>query len=183
LSTPDYIEPLVGWRSWLVVSVEGELVLCSPMYLMLWPPGEAVVASCQTRSRPAGVVAWPPHPVPWELCHCGIHASQSAQSAVSYASAPNLARHIHEVEQPVFGRVSLWGLVVECEHGWRAEHAYPAALHVPALTVRRGRDREQEHPSLPAEAIADALTRYGVPVELIASETLRDAAQQLEQQS
>jgi hypothetical protein len=96
---------------------------------------------------------------------------------------PKLARHAHAVEQPVFGQVSLWGRVVECEQGWRGQHGYPAALYVPALTVRRDRDPEQERPPLPAEAIADALTAYGVPVELIASETLRHAAQQLEQQS
>ena len=29
-----------------------------------------------------------------------------------------------------FGRVSLWGRIVECEDGWRAEYAYPYELEV-----------------------------------------------------
>src|SRR5262249_52494701 len=101
--------------------------------------------------------------------------------AVSYATAPNLARHVHTVEQPVFGQVSLWGRVVECEQGWRGQHAYPATVYVPTLAALRGRYRQQEGPSQPAEAIAEALGAYGVPVELIAAETLRQAAQELEQ--
>jgi hypothetical protein len=114
------------------------------------------------------------------LCRCGIYASQSAQFAVSYAAAPNLARHVYPVEQPVFGQVSLWGRVVECEQGWRGQHAYPAAVYVPTLAALRDRHPRQESPSHPAEAIADALAVYGIPIELIASETLRQAAEQLD---
>jgi hypothetical protein len=146
VSAPDYVESLVGWRSWLVVSVEGELVLCSPLYLMLWTPGEAVVASCRARTGPVGRVAWARHPSPWELCRCGIYASQSAQFAVSYAAVPNLARHLYPVEQPVFGQASLWGRVVECEQGWRGQHAYPAAVYVPTLAALRDRYHQQAHP-------------------------------------
>jgi hypothetical protein len=83
-----------------------------------------------------------------------------------------------EVEQPVFGKVSHWGRVVECEHGWRSQQAHPATLYVPTLTTLRAR-QHSERPPLPAETIANALTSYGIAVELIAGETLRDAAEQL----
>ena len=34
---------------------------------------------------------------------------------------------------PVVGRVSLWGVVHEHEHGWRASCAYPISLFVPVV--------------------------------------------------
>jgi hypothetical protein len=58
----------------------------------------------------------------------------------------------------VFGRVALWGKVVECERGWRATRAYPSRIYVPADT-RLGSADEVE--------IAAQLTEYGVPVELL----------------
>ena len=35
-------------------------------------------------------------------------------------------------ESGVRGEVFLWGTVVEHEHGWRAQFAYPKSLHVPS---------------------------------------------------
>jgi hypothetical protein len=55
----------------------------------------------------------------------------------------------------VIGRVSLWGLVVECERGWRAQLAYPERLFVGCGP----RARDDVH-----IRAADALERnYGVP--------------------
>ena len=58
------------------------------------------------------------------------------------------------------GRASLWGSVVDCEQGWRASHAYPAHIFVPTL-------RASEESAARVEAIALALTDYGVPVEIL----------------
>jgi hypothetical protein len=190
---PDYAAAFVGWRSWLVVLVEGEFRLCSPVYAMVWPPRAEARAFCRgwgkrgSRPRPAE------HRAPSERCRCGIYASVSpapAAQLLAHVYVPDLA---YPVEQPVLGRVSLWGHVVECEHGWRAACAYPAALYVPVLGAQTpsapGRRRltrlldrldawtETPHP----ERVARALERYGVPVELIACRTLRHAAEQLAQ--
>ncbi len=48
----------------------------------------------------------------------------------------------------------------ECDQGWRASHAYPLQLFLPAEDARRVRG-----PAL--EEVALALTDYGVPVEIL----------------
>jgi hypothetical protein len=48
------------------------------------------------------------------------------------------------------GRVSLWGSVIECERGWRASYAYPAALYVATRSVAR-------RPRLTPRKVADGL--------------------------
>ena len=57
----------------------------------------------------------------------------------------------------MIGAVSLWGKVVKCRQGWRAERGYPRRLYllVPA-----------KPPCEPA-AVAVALGAYRVPVKLL----------------
>ena len=62
----------------------------------------------------------------------------------------------------VIGTVSLWGDVLECERGWRAAFAYPGRLFVPL-----GFPGAAEH--------AVGLEDYGVPVELLDTQSLADA--------
>jgi len=62
-----------------------------------------------------------------------------------------------EAIQYAVGRVSLWGLVIECERGWRASCAYPAALYVPTRSVA-------PRPRLTPREVAEGLAGYGVPV-------------------
>jgi hypothetical protein len=59
----------------------------------------------------------------------------------------------------VFGRVSLWGTVLECEQGYRASHAYPLRIYVPLDSARPRRLR--------CEELAAGLDAYAVPVELV----------------
>jgi hypothetical protein len=59
----------------------------------------------------------------------------------------------------VLGRVSLWGEVVECERGYRASHAYPAALYVPLDATCRGGPA--------AETVARELAAYDATIESI----------------
>ena len=82
------------------------------------------------------------------------------------------------------GRVSLWGSVVECEQGWRAERAYPAALYLPALAAsvsrgRLGRFLRRRRSAIGAPEVARGLAAYGVAVELIACRTVTDLARTL----
>jgi hypothetical protein len=55
--------------------------------------------------------------------------------------------------------VSLWGSVVECEHGWRASRAYPERLY---LLWRR-----EEGSLAPREEVAVGLSVYGVPLQVL----------------
>src|SRR5437667_433237 len=79
----------------------------------------------------------------------------------------------------VLGRVSLWGRVVECDHGWRSEHAHPAARYLstcepkPAWRFRRHATANRR-PAL--EQIARLLRTCRVPVRPIADDSLADVA-------
>lgn len=56
-----------------------------------------------------------PQDAPHIKCTCGIYASKSLE-------------HLHEYgysRSRVHGQASLWGTVVEHQHGWRAQYAYP----------------------------------------------------------
>jgi hypothetical protein len=182
---PDFVATTVGWRGWLVVEAEGALRLCSPRFWTVWLPRTELVALCRLGERPY----WPlrqlvaGHAAPDEGCRCGIYAAATATQAA--ASVTVRARPGGHIVHHVIGRVSLWGTVVECERGWRAECAYPASLAVPVHLPRAPerhflRRRRRWSRSRPAAEIAPALREYGVPVELVACETLGELAAALE---
>ena len=104
------------------------------------------------------------HEAPTRRCQCGI-----------YAALPETARDYFLTDSPqpatpaVVGCVSLWGLVVECERGWRASHAYPERLFVPTL----GRFGDT------AARVARGLKGYGVPVELLDASTASEAGEEI----
>lgn len=174
---PDYIEPIIGWRIWHVVEVDEGLRLRSPLYRTTWPPREALVAAC-----PKGAQWWPGrrrHAPPNERCGCGISAGLTARQAAAYLS--RFFKHGPDVLSRVVGRVALWGEVVECERGWRASHAYPARLYVPAPPASKlSLFRSLRPPALPGEEIALGLAEYGVPVEVVDCATALDLAKALD---
>lgn len=152
---PDYVEPFVGWRVWVVVVDDaGATRLRSVVQKTVWPAGEALRAECCQRRVLAKLLRRPQHgPVPLPSCQCGIYATELTELEPLLAEAP------WETGARVVGRVSLWGDVIECERGWRASLAYPAHLYVPLRDGRR--------PRLGQEEIAAGLADYGVPVELL----------------
>ena len=152
---PDYAQPLVGWRVWVVaVEADGALRLRSVVQKTVWPVREALVAECCQRRMLARLLGRPTHgPVPLPTCQCGIYATELAELEPLLAEAP------WETGARVLGQVSLWGDVVECERGRRAERAYPAHIYVPLRDGRR--------PRLSQHEIVDGLAEYGVPVEAL----------------
>jgi hypothetical protein len=158
-AAPDYIEPIVGWRTWLVVS-EGEgFRLRSVVYDTAWFPHNELIARCLHRAfsfpwrRRAGHVA------PARGCGCGIYAAREPEEAASYLEGHSWADalSVHRV----IGTVSLWGRVAECPRGWRGSHAYPKRIYVPTTRAPYWLRAER------AEEVALALTEYDVPVELL----------------
>jgi hypothetical protein len=161
---PDYAEPILGWRLWCVVREEG-LLLRSLFHPSVWPPRQALVAKCE-RWRPlAHMLGWE-HEVPTRSCTCGIYAAHLEVVRDYLEDPPGLGV---EVLPRVVGLVSLWGSVVECERGWRASHAYPAAVFLPALS--RGVD---------GGLSPDELGAYGVPVEVMPAERPAELIERLE---
>jgi hypothetical protein len=124
---PDYARPLVGWRAWRVCTAPICLLSFNYVY---WPPRKPSQAVC--------VACYPPgsgHLAPDQDCECGIYAWKRAPRKPD----PGFA----------YGRVGLWGLVVEHEFGYRAQFAYPLEVWLP--TIYWG--------------LADTLSEsYGIPV-------------------
>jgi hypothetical protein len=121
----------------------------------IWPAGTPLAACCYARRFRLWCRSQ--HETPVETCSCGIYA----------VPAERIPRLWRDSELPpgfslVIGTVSLWGEVVECEHGWRAGLAYPCELFVPCLTPQ---------PYETAAALAD----YGVPVEVLDARTVKTA--------
>jgi hypothetical protein len=119
-----YLEPIVGWRCWRVLPIhtlsEGTRYrLCAVGTYGLpkiWEPRAAVVARCSDfKSR---------HEAPYRWHECGIYAYESETEAES-KFASMWAHNAGPGVTWAFGRVSLWGRVIECQLGWRAQFAYP----------------------------------------------------------
>ena len=163
---PDFCEPFVGWRVWLVADEGDELRLRSVVFSVPWPTREPMTASCLRRR--VNVLPWrrqAPHEAPLARCDCGIYGS-TLDRIRGYLDGRFDGKRVHRV----LGRVSLWGTVVECAWGWRASLAYPERIYVPAWTARSG---------LPPEEVALSLTDYGVPIELLDGVPPEHAVEQL----
>lgn len=171
MPAPDYFQPTLGWRVWLVVEDLGELRLASVMYPTVWEPRREEIAYCRPGDPRNGqwqdetfVSHAGPHLAPHVRCGCGIYASKSVELAASYFDG-----YGPTMDQPAFrviGRVSLWGRVIEGDRGFRASHGYPAHLYVPGRSLNGASD-------VSPEEVALALTVYGVPVELLEGLTKR----------
>jgi hypothetical protein len=152
---PDYVSPVIGWRLWEVQRRGEEPVLRSLVRRdCRWPAGSPLVAECPASRLPGPRDR---HPAPGEACWCGVHAFKDQGEALR-----TMCDIGPELDGPlVVGSVSLWGRVVDCEHGYRAERAYPATLWVPYLAGRRRRQ-------LAVDRLLHGLLRYGRPVQPLA---------------
>jgi hypothetical protein len=150
---PDFLEPLEAWRVWKVVRRDGVYSLGSVVQRTVWPAGEALVAECLAGGRLSRLLRRRKarHDAPVVDCQCGIYAG-GLDVAGRYAADTPFSAVSH-----VLGQVALWGTVVECERGYRASHAYPARIYVPADAGEQWRIGWDE--------VALGLCRYGVPVE------------------
>jgi hypothetical protein len=161
---PDAVVPSVGWRVWDVVELDGELRLCSLSFWTIWLPHRETTAVCRRALVDLHRSGFVDHPAPHPRCTCGIYATLTAGQVLAYARPfPRRADAVHRV----VGRVRLWGDVVECEGGWRGEHAYPSALFVPTGRAHGWRRGRIQAPALPVEHVAIGLADYGVPVEIL----------------
>jgi hypothetical protein len=158
-SAPDYVEPVIGWRSWVVVRAGADFRLRSIAFTDVWPIGEAFVATCYfavTRFPVRLRRSCRKHDPAVLECDCGIHAATEAAEAAGYL-------HLYDdvpqrfVCHRALGRVALWGSVVEGDLGWRAARAYPKKIFLPA---------DGANPRVGLQAIAEGLSAYGVEVEI-----------------
>jgi hypothetical protein len=127
MQIPDYIEPVVAYRAWLW-DAEGVRSLNRTR----WTPGMAMVAeniycgasSHFTDRESSGLGRDSGYERPGNACSCGIHAVKHW-------------KHLNKiyVKHAIRGEVSLWGKIVECSFGYRAQHAYPRHFVIPVSAL------------------------------------------------
>ncbi len=147
---PDRINLIVGWRMWRLAN---GAVWSINIDHVRWPVREVLIARCWMRiwvdkRLDKTDVGWAvmPHAAPQHSCGCGIYAGVRELLA-EYAQTGYV---FQDTEHPViFGEVSLWGMVVEHQRGWRAQIAYPRSFRVPDEWT---------------EDKYSGLTEYGVPI-------------------
>ncbi|MDP9286340.1 MAG: hypothetical protein M3P41_15495 [Actinomycetota bacterium] len=117
--------PIVGWRAWVLAEdLEGP-ELRSVVYQHVWPARNALSMECE----PGGCLGarWPA-----QTHACGIHAFKERAGAARFPATWESRRAEGAgVSTYVIGQVSLWGHVIEHEHGFRGQFAYPYALCLP----------------------------------------------------
>jgi hypothetical protein len=153
VSVPDFAEPILGWRAWVLVPGTGKRPrLSSVGYPYVWPPGKVMLAECARRRACM--------PAPGEDCNCGLHALNSLEAVLEDVPRP--------LWPPlVLGRASLWGRVVVGTRGWRAQFAYPKSLIVMERRPWRFRRR------------VELESAYKVPVSTLRWSDLQTGAQLL----
>jgi len=124
MKVPDYFFPLVAYRAWQwdahgLRSLNGEP----------WIAGRPLAAACRTarvaRRVDRAKVMRGVHAAPQMDCTCGIYAAKNLDHL----------RQTGYERYGICGEVYLWGSLVECEFGWRAQFAYPKALYLSSNTL------------------------------------------------
>ena len=130
---PDFVEPLVGWRAWKVRPRSPAADTCPVFRSVIldtpWAPRRQISAehSFDLGARCHGLLG--------PECSCGIYAFKDPLEALIYLTRVR-DRLLGMSAEVALGTVSLWGRVVECERGYKAEYAYPHHIYLPASFAR-----------------------------------------------
>jgi hypothetical protein len=112
---PTYPSEFHAWRGW---SVEKGL-LRSINDGQIWVPGEPFEAECgQGRQHKR---------IPWPSCTCGLY------SVKTFAKLQ--ANKYHTMG--AFGKVAIWGEILESTEGYKSQFAYPLVIYVAHLDHRK----------------------------------------------
>jgi hypothetical protein len=112
LEVQTSVEPIVAWRTWALTGKrDGTDLLLRPVAgrSRPWRPLEVAEAACKHARM---------HAAPNVDCSCGLHGTREVD-ILRRTKSPS-----------VLGRVALWGRVIEHQHGFRAEFAYPQRLRL-----------------------------------------------------
>ncbi len=121
------VQAVEGFRSWKVD--QDDPFLHSQFYNCSWEPHKKVVATCMSGQYCCA-----------GRCDAGIYATKGPILDFLATSDPNGSSYC------ILGKVWLWGRILECEEGYRAEFAYPSLIY------------DTHHRS------AEFAGRYGVPL-------------------
>jgi hypothetical protein len=142
LPSETIIMPVEGYRLWYV-PIEAP-TLHSYWIITPWVPGVKMEAECKNHMSCvcAEDAMWTPVKREWEglaecRCAAGIYAMKTFDQG--FALYREEIEKLLSLDAPepvvnriVFGKVYLWGKVVECTKGFRGQYAYPSGLYYTA---------------------------------------------------
>ena len=153
--TPDYSHYLMGWRLWTIRPFSTLLESYFSAYGE-WPTGKTHQAECFFLSSSRYFLSFPKHKTspPYRYCGCGIYAFKSPMSFVP-----------SDIYGPlyVYGKVALWGKILEHTGGYRAQYAYPLELWV----IKQDSFGERILLFIIHDHMKRVARQYGVPVHVI----------------
>jgi len=132
MNIPDYVSPIVAYRTW-----QWDNLGLRSLNEEQWFPGQPLAASC--RVSQAGC-----HQPPCLTCTCGVYAAKNFDHL----------RSIGYADYGIHGETYLWGKVVEHRLGYRAQFAYPKNLVLPVNAI--------PYKLAEAESRLETLLSYGV---------------------
>lgn len=130
---PDFFEAITAYRAF---DVHENGLLVGQAHSEPWPPYQAFVARCGMLTGDG----WKAHvqdgafvAAPVFGCDCGIHALKDAAAAQKRVESDRdpYALSVGYRDRPngrAWGRVKLWGRIMEHAEGYRAEFGYPVEL-------------------------------------------------------
>lgn len=130
---PDFIEPLVGWRAWKVWEPPSGFNSCPALSSVIldtpWTPRRKFTAehSFDLGAKCCGLLE--------SGCSCGIYAFKDVGPAFAYLMKIRDGLPGMSVEVAL-GTVNLWGRVIDCERGYKAQYAYPRHIYLPTTISR-----------------------------------------------
>jgi hypothetical protein len=154
LDQPLYSQPIQGVRTWEVIQSERDGPLLRAWAVgQVWPPGEAMRATCVASNRfgrRRHLRELRPHLAPEPRCSCGIYALHPSH----LGTRRDLLEKLDRCEtEGVIGVIDAWGRAEVHGEGFRSEWARPAKLFVCGA---RG--------EAPAERIKELAEAYGAEV-------------------
>lgn len=117
-------EPVIGYKYW---NTEPSGLLQSPAYSSRssWIPGKRTEAICKYGQSSH---FWPEFfsgpKIPLDSCTCGIYAYSRGHATFQRCVEWGVRPDVHQI----YGLVYLWGTVIVCRDGFRAQYAYPKAF-------------------------------------------------------
>ncbi|HWE82358.1 MAG TPA: hypothetical protein VG265_11960 [Gaiellaceae bacterium] len=137
-------EVVYGWRAWRIVPYRLRSGDTVPRLTAMtarggvWHPRERLRARCEVGVRSHHYESTADfHESPEPGCMCGVWATRELR---------DLRREFDGIGFECFGRVGLWGRVLEYQKGYRGQYAYPAQIVIsPAVSPNWARSLESEY--------------------------------------
>ena len=82
-----------------------------------------------------------------EMPTCGIYARKELATRTI---------GLRDTDTIIFGRITMWGRMIEYDAGWKSQFGYPTMLYVPKFSTREYED-----------CVLKAAERYGIDFEVI----------------